>query len=951
MNTKSQTLVHLHNHFYSHDSFGEFSQTVLTVKQLGFNAIAMTEHGTLKGVINFINNCEANDIKPIVGIEIYLGIDDQKYHLTLLAKNQTGYENLVKLNNLAKIRGSTGSKKRNEQYNTVDEVLEHHEGIIVLTGCPASPFQIFDEIEAENLLLRFKLVFKEDLYAEAQILFNLDHYNRAKLLADKLDLQMVITNDCHFPLKEHAEFHQIYLKLVQNHVYNSSMNYIATEEELIERTRLIDSSIDIRPLIENTRKIADSCSVIKIKKPAKLPHIKNANAKLIDLANSGYKHLIDNKVIPDNEDYSSRFARELDVIIKSDYAGYFLIVKDLIDAARAEKIEIGVGRGSSAGSLVSMCLGITGVDPIKYNLMFERFLNPERIELPDIDTDISSIGRQTVIKYANEKYHSLQIAAYDTWGIKSGLQKFGSYFLIDEDLKERVSDEDNFKGPAYLEMASKFPEFDKFLKLINNQVKGISRHAGGIVIIDDNDIPFELSPDNDLIVAFSEGVNSKDLATAGGVKFDMLGLKALDILQELKQKLNVVPDEPVDGSDVFELFREGRTTGIFQFTGTGNINFTKKIKPNNIEDLIAINALYRKGTLVSGTADHFLEARHGKIRKLHPEIDEILAATYGCLVYQEDIMKLYAWACDKTFGQADFARKALVKYEAGVPAKEKMLLELKQQMYEGMNNKGLAIEVQNELWNEMVAHSLYSFNRSHSVAYALIAWEMAWFKKNYPMEFFASVLNHRPDEEKQDFIFEILAEGGVLEPPDVNLSTDNAYTTDGEKLYLPLSSIHGLGPAAAEHIVKERENGLYLGYEDFVKRTKRRPVTKGVLKILYEVGAFNKFADDEKILSITEYNKLSHKEIQKKYFIKQQIPDKITLTKLQQAWKHPKGVGGFVVDKEKYYTKKGKEKYRYYLAPNGRVNSDQDVLEVGECFRALKTEWNTLILDREFQKL
>lgn len=963
---KNSQLVQLHNHFYSHDSIGVFEESVVEIAKMGFEAVALTDHGTLTGVVNFVNNCVRNGLKPIIGNEFYLKINgkDETFHLTVLAKNYNGYKNLVRLNNIGKFRGSKeNKKKRNQHVIYFEELLKHSEDLIVLSGCSNSPMQSLDFSEAVSIATQIKDKIGEDFYVEAMALADDSHLLRAKMLADALEVKHVITCDAHFLRPELYTTHDAFLKIVQAFAYDSRYNFFATPEEIIERTKnLYPQHLEfVYEGILNTTFVADKVTPFKFDATPKLPHIPNADERFIEIVLESAK-----KIIPLDADglpslvYCQRLQYELETILASGYTSYFLITKELIDVARDNGFLIGIGRGSVAGSLVSWVIGITNIDPIKYGLMFERFINPERVELPDIDTDIPSLARPLVIDYANKTYGALQIAAMGTWGMKSALNKFSGFFKLKPELVKMANESFDVFDPQstkadwladenYKALAATNEEFDRLIKTIVGQNSNISRHAGGVVILEGvEDIPFETAPDGTLIVAYSEGVKTKDLASVGGVKFDLLGLKALDILQFLKQNTGVTPPEPIDDDPVFELFRNGKTSGIFQFNGNGNIAFTKRVAPRTFADLVAINALYRKGTLVGGTAEYYLGTREsGKARLLHPEIDEILKDTFGCLVYQEDIMKLYAWACDKSFGQADKARKALTKYKAGVAEKEIALAELKVEMFEGMKKKGLAQEIQETLWNEMVAHSLYSFNKSHATAYAYIAWMMAWYKFYHPLQFAAACLNFRSEEEKQEFIFEIVSEGFEISPPNINVSTLE-YTADANTLYMPLNSIHGVGDVAANKIIEMRP---YSSYSEVVTKLPKRQVNKGTLRALYQCGAM-RFEDDPAVLKLDDddYGFISRGKIQKKYFKQVQIPTFDIMNKVNQANASPNHIAGCVVYKEMKNGKNGSY-WRYYLAPSAICNCDRDILEIGDWFRAEKTNWGRIKINNNFEKL
>lgn len=906
--------THLHNHIASFDTFGSIEHNIELIKRLGYKSFASTEHGTLSQVLRIQAAAKANDIKVIIGLEPYITHNNVTHHITLLAKNLDGYKSLVALNNIAKQRGMH-FKKRNASTITIEELVENNNGLILLSGCFNSPLQT--EILDYDLLSLLKLTFKDDFYAEAQLTDkDYRHLKRAKEIADITNSKLVLTNDCHFVLPEYAEFHQQLMKSTSGFSYDSSPNYFASAEELLNRVghdrELYDLALDG---IRNTQEVDEKCSEFELKNNPQLPVIEDSDNKLKSLALDGYNEKLSNGDLVDLD----RLNYELDVIIENGYSGYFLITKDLLDFSKKNGYKLGYGRGSAAGSLVAYCLGITNVNPLRYHLYFERFLNPSRIEMPDIDNDIPSAARQSVLQYAANKYGALSVAAFDSYSLLSTIvyaKKMSMFDEVKDHEWKAIQEEGDIEGERYAEFAKKYPKFDMMARALEGQVKNISKHAGGIVLIPDelrDYVPFEQDVDGNLIAGLSEGQASKDLAKIGAVKFDILGLTALDILSELKRITGVLPPSPDVGSlDEIKLLRDGKAAGIFQFSGAGIKKFTIEVAPMTFEDLVAISAVYRKGPLMGGTGDLYKKVKaSGKPRKIHDEIDKILENTDGLIIYQEDVMRLYAWATDKDMAHADFARKTLVKYKKGDPKSEAAVQKLKDEMLAGMESKGISKSIQTKLWNEIITHSAYSFNRSHAVAYTMITWDLLWYKYHMPLDFYTVCLNYRSSEEKQQFIFDILDEDYEIKGVDINLSVDK-YVNDGKNVFIPLTGVKGVGASAYEEIMNKRP---FASIEDFLERCEKRKINKKVKNVLYTVGAFDNLSGDISLLGLDDYTKRA--DANSFYDIK--IPS-------LSLYKEVKRVLSLVHPTDKFYAGIVVEKkllpsgyFKFTLVPDGQV--------------------------------
>jgi DNA polymerase-3 subunit alpha len=838
-NSEHQSWSSLHTHTDgSHDGLGPVENLIKTAVNKKFKHIGITEHGRLASSIAVSVLAKKHGIKSIIGNEVYLDIGNGKnHHLTVLADGNVGFNNLVRLNNI----GFAGDNKRS--IVTIENLIKYNEGLYVLSGCPVSPMQFLGWNEAKDIAFRLKKVFGDRLFAE--IMFSTNNsmpvWERSKELSEEFDIPLVFTNDVHFAEREDAPLHMIYQKMksYSGFNYDSKMLWLATGFELIDRVSGFnygDNALDLLKIgMTNSFLLAEKLKTVEFSSTPKLPHIDNAEQVLRDKVYDRYKTLgFDDSVSRD------RIESELDVIISKGYATYFLIVEDLITNARRNGVTIGPGRGSAVGSFVAYLLGITEVNPLYYGLYFERFLNPNRKAMPDIDSDIPATKRSIVLDYAEKKYGAYSIATQVRYTEKMLIRDICRHFRITMDITNKAAEE-GIDGPTCSKLSKDYENFRELYDVMYGQIRHQGKHAGGIIIVDDDvEVPLEKMKDGSLATSWCEGKNA-ELSEAGIVKFDMLGLSALDILDELKKTTGVDPYVPENLHELydlpeFDLIKNGKVLGVFQLTGShGMREYAKQVAPRNINDIIAAVSLWRTGPIRAKAHELFLEARHGNPRLIHPEVDEILKDTYGLIVYQEDFMRLYAWATDRDLGDADNARRVIVKYKPGNTDSEFALSNLEDEFKSGSIHKGLTKEQANDLWSEIVTHTGYSFNKSHATAYSMITWKMLWYKYHYPAQFYTAMLNNDA-ERMQEYIFDIVAEGFDVSFPDINISSDK-YETDGSTIYLPLTAIKGLGENAAVEIISNRP---YNTPEQFVKKVQKRKVNSRNRVNLFSLGAFDK---------------------------------------------------------------------------------------------------------------
>ncbi len=873
------THLHVHTQFSILDGAAKIPSLIGTAKSFGMDALAITDHGNLYGVLKFFAEAKKQKIKPILGCEIYVAartrfdkvdkIDRSGYHLILLAKNKKGYQNLTKLSSLGFIDGFYYTPRIDKEL-----LKKYSEGLIASSAClggevPAAIMKS-GESRAEQVLLEYLEIFGEDFYLEMQ-----DHglpeqksVNEVLVkLAEKHNVKLIASNDVHFVKKEDFEAHRILICLNTGKDLDdpSGMHY-SGEEYLKSPDEMAEIFKDHPEALSNTREIVDkvedynilSDKIILPNFPLPEP-FKTEDDYLRHLTYEGAK-----KLYPEiTEEIQQRLDFELSVIAQMGFPGYFLIVQDFIAAARKMMVIVGPGRGSAAGSAVAYCTGITNIDPIRYNLLFERFLNPERVSMPDIDIDFDDEGRDKVLDYVVDKYGKekvAQIVTFGTMAAKLAIRDVARVIklpLPDADrLAKLVPEKPGISlAAAYKEVKELYDikksgeDLEKKTLVFAETLEGSARHTGthacGVIIGPDdlmNHVPLSTAKDSELPVTQFEG---KLVESVGILKMDFLGLKTLSIIKDAIHNIKIRHDVtididkiPLDDEQTFELYQKGETIGTFQFESEGMRMYLKDLKPTNIEDLIAMNALYRPGPM--GYIPVYIDRKHGreKVNYPHELLEEILTPTYGIMVYQEQIMQTAQIMAGFSLGKADILRRAMGKKKKDIMAEQAV------EFIKGAEEKGISKEKAEEVFQIMERFAEYGFNRSHSAAYSIIAYQTAYLKAHYPAEYMAAVLTHNLNDIKKIkfFIDECLRQHIDVLGPNINESSLNFTVNDKGEVLFGMAAIKGVGGAAVKNIMEERdERGQFTSIFDFSQRINLRAVNRKSMEALALAGAFDAF--------------------------------------------------------------------------------------------------------------
>ncbi len=871
--------LHLHSEYSLLDGAIRLRELVDEAAAHKMPAVAVTDHGNLFGAIEFYRLATKAGIKPIIGCEVYVapgsrfekrhGHEDTSYHLVLLAQDNRGYRNLVTLVTKAYTEGFYYKPRID------DDLLEQYSGgLIGLTSCLKGEIPVFLQrgmVErAREKALKYKHILgPENFYIELQDnglaeqeLLNRQLYD----LANDLHIGIVATNDCHYMKREDARAHDILLCIQTGKTINEKERmrmgsdgfYFKSPDEMKRAFQ------ELPEAIRATRAIAERCSVEFTLGANLLPKYplegKSPDAFLEELARAGLERRLGGAA---NELYRKRLDSEIDIIRKMDYASYFLIVWDFIRFAKEQGIPVGPGRGSAAGSLVSYCLGITDLDPVKYNLLFERFLNPERISMPDIDVDFCKDRRSEVIAYVADKYGKdrvAQIITFGTMAAKAAIRDVGRaldmpYAEVDRiaklipgtlhiTLAEAVQSDAQLK--ALYESSPRIRDLVDTAMRLEGLCRHASTHAAGVVI---SPVPLtEYTPlyrnpaDGSIMTQF----DMVSIERIGLLKFDFLGLKTLTVINKTLTYIKEnggdcsLHDMSFDDAKTYELLSSGNTTGIFQLESAGMRDLLVKISPSRFEDLIAIVALYRPGPMGSGMIDEFIKRKKGKIPVKYalPQLKDILDETYGVILYQEQVMRIANTLANFTMGQADILRKAMGK------KKPEEMEKQKETFIQGAVANGIPERKALRIFDLMAYFAEYGFNKSHSAAYAYVAYQTAYLKAHYPVEFMAATLS--ADMDNTDKIVKGIAgcrEMGIeILPPDINLS-GKEFTVVGGSIRFGLEAVKGVGSAAIESIIETREaTGPFRSVDDFLGRIDQRKVNRKVVEGLIKAGAFDSIA-------------------------------------------------------------------------------------------------------------
>lgn len=881
------SFVHLHTHtaYSLLDGEGTIPKLMERAKELGQTAMAITDHGNMYGVIDFYECAKQNGIKPIIGCEVYVAarsrfdkvheLDSQSCHLILLAENDVGYHNLMKLVSAGFIEGFYYRPRID-----MDILREHNEGIIALSACMSGVLsrQLLsgNYDEAKRRAQEFLDIFGRDRYfieIQDHGIFEQKKLNRDLIsIARELNIDIVATNDIHYTLKRDAEYQDVLMCIQMGKTVDDEDRmkmdcdqlYLKSEEEMTELFSYIPEAL------ENTQKIADRCNVEiefgKFHLPKfEIPNGLTAYEYLKQLVDRGMRERYPNA----DESVVSRMQYELDTISQMGYVDYFLIVWDFIHYAKSHGIPVGPGRGSAAGSVVAYCLHITDVDPIKYSLIFERFLNPERVSMPDIDIDFCYVRRGEVIDYVNRKYGSdnvAQIVTFGTMAARLAIRDVGRalnipYGRVDEVAKQ-VPNELKMTIKKALTVNYKLKElYDssaEIKKLIDTaiELEGLPRHtsthAAGVVITSGGIGNFVPLQKNDDVITTQFTMTT--IERLGLLKMDFLGLRTLTVIQDavmhIKQAHGAdvnIENLDMDDAAVYEMISRGETDGVFQLESGGMKQFMKELKPTSIEDIIAGISLYRPGPMDSIPMYVANKNNPSMVKYKHPMLEHILNMTYGCIVYQEQVMQIVRELGGYSLGRADLVRRAMSKKKADVMQKERQNF-----IYgtdeggvhvDGAVARGIDEKTAASIFDEMMDFASYAFNKSHAAAYAVVAYRTAWLKCHYPVEFFAALLTSFIDNaSKISKYIEVVKRLGIeMLPPSINKSGKD-FSVDNGCLRFGLAAVKNVGGAVVDEIAAERETGGdFIGLTDFCKRMVSRKMNKRVVESLIKCGAFDEF--------------------------------------------------------------------------------------------------------------
>ena len=877
--------LHVHSEFSLLDGANKIKDLPVRAKELGMDAMAITDHGVMFGVIDFYKACKANGIKPIIGCEVYVAprkltdkdpmIDGKYNHLILLAKDNEGYKNLTKLVSLGFTDGFYYKPRIDK------EVLEkYHEGLVCSSACLAGEIPSLitkGDIEgAKNSALWYKNLFGEDYYLEVQnngikeqALVN----QKLIQMAKELDIPLLATNDSHYLNREDAYNHEVLLCIQTGKRmsdedrmrFDTDELYIKSPEEMMEYFKAVPEAI------ENTVKVAEKCNVefefghTILPKYGVPEEYKTHYDYIKSLTDEGIKKRYGENVtkeIIDRENY------ELEVINKMGYVDYFLIVWDYVNFAKSHNIPVGPGRGSGAGSIVAYAMGITDIDPIKYGLIFERFLNPERISMPDFDIDFDYEKREDVINYVADKYgqdHVSQIITFGTMAAKMVIRDVARVldfpYAEANNLAKMIPNEVHMTISKALEINKEFkdlydnnPDVNKLINIamaLEGMPRQASTHACGIIIAREPVVNYVPLYARDGVISTQYIMTT--LEELGLLKMDFLGLRTLTVIRDAKklikdnQGVDVVFDEEMNDPKVYKLWQDGNSIGIFQFESQGMTNFMKELKPDCLEDIIAGVSLYRPGPM--DQIPRYIANKKDPANAVytHPALEPILKVTYGCMVYQEQVMQIVRDLAGYSLGRADLVRRAMGKKKLDVMAKERenfvhgKLDEKGEVEIQGCVRNGIDEESANKIFDEMAEFAKYAFNKSHAACYAVVAYQTAYLKAYYPAEFMAAMLNSFLGNLSKVpiYINECKRLNLTILKPDINKSF-TTFTAKGNEIRFGLGSIKNVGLSAVDSIVEEREkNGEYKDFTDFAERIYGESVNKKCIESLIKSGAFD----------------------------------------------------------------------------------------------------------------
>ena len=876
--------LHLHSEYSLLDGAIKLTDLVKHIKAMGMTSVALTDHGVMFGIVEFYKACKKEGIKPLIGCEVYVAartrfdrevsLDKTSSHLTLLCKNETGYRNLIRMVSLSHIEGHYFKPRIDK-----DLLNQYHEGLICLSGCMGGPLSRYilngNDAAALEEATYYQSLFGDDFYLELQD----QGIEGQRLIIQKLleiktltGIPVVATNDAHYLHKDHAIIQDVMIALSTGKTlkdkerlhFKTTEFYVKSQEEMAAIFEFIPEAL------ENTQKIADKCNLEltlgKFFLPSfVVPEGETPESYLLTVA----QHGLAKRYPKQNDEILERFEFELGVINKMGFASYFLIVADFVQYAKDNGIPVGPGRGSAAGSIVAYALGITDIDPLRFQLLFERFLNPDRISMPDIDIDFCIENRQKVIEYTRQKYGSDHVAQIVTFGRMAARLAIRDVGRV---LEVPLADVDKIAklipmGSTIAEAMEQIPELKRYygqesfreLLDIAAKIEGTARHSGihaaGVVISKDpliESVPM-IEKDGQLVTQYWKD----DLESIGLLKMDFLGLRNLTMIDKSLRliekshhiKLNM-ETLSLDDPDTFTLLSKGDSIGIFQLESQGMQKLLRALQPTTFEDIIALLALYRPGPLGSGMDKDFVNRKHGRLKLTYPlaEMEPILKDTYGTILYQEQVMQIASVIGGFSMSEADTLRKAMGKKDKAVMDK------MKQKFIDGATAKGFQHKKVESIFDMMAKFAEYGFNKSHSAAYAYITYQTAYLKAHYPVPYMAALISSsiNDTDKVSEYIAEARDMGINVLPPDINESFMDFFIINNNIMF-GLAAIKNVGEGAIESIIKSRqEDGIFHSLIDFCVRVDLRQVNKRVVESLIKTGAFDAIGKRKSLLAIVE---------------------------------------------------------------------------------------------------
>ncbi len=890
--------LHVHTCYSLLDGACRIEELINKVKSLGQKAVAITDHGVMYGVIDFYKTAKKAGIKPIIGCEVYVSprsrfdkvhrTDSNPYHLVLLCENELGYKNLMKLVSLAYIDGFY-SKPR------VDKELlrKYSKGIIALSACVAGEVPRALERSSYEEALRIALEY-EEIFGKGNFFIEIQDHGidlekqvlpELIRISKETGIELVATNDVHYIEKNDSKTQQVMVCIQTNHtIYDDDKLEFATDEFYVKsEDEMMELFACHNNAVLNTAKIAERCNVDIEFGVTKLPYFRTPDgSKNIDffrtLCLNGLHYRYGKNL---TKEYEERLNYELSIIEKMGYVDYYLIVWDFVNFARNNGIPVGPGRGSGAGSIAAYCIGITDVDPMKYGLLFERFLNPERISMPDFDIDFCYERRQEVIDYVSEKYsstHVAQIITFGTMAAKAAIRDVGralnmSYAFVDK-VAKLIPSSLHITINKALETTSELKRIydtDEQVKLLIDTAKKVegmprnaSTHAAGVVITKDevSDYVPLAKNDNNIVTQYTMTA----LEELGLLKMDFLGLRNLTVISDAQKSINKnVPDFDIrnisfDDKKVFNMLSQGKGNGVFQFESPGMKRVLVSLKPNCFEDLIAVISLYRPGPMDS--IPIYIRNRHNtnEIKYSHPALEPILNVTYGCIVYQEQVMQIFRELAGYSLGRADLVRRAMAKKKIDVMNKEReYFINGKDGECVGAVANGISQEIASEIFDQMISFASYAFNKSHAAAYATLAYQTAYLKVHYCPQYMAALMTSVLDNNAKllEYISECSKHGIKMLNPDINKSFEN-FSEENGFIRFGLAAIKGVNKKFVSEIIEERKKrGIFKSFVDFCERMAEKSLTKMISENLIKSGAFDSLGTNRRSLYLVYESILS----------------------------------------------------------------------------------------------